>query len=137
MPPMVDENELNMIASSTTPTMGPVTRSGPDGSGRGGPVEDLLEQGDEGREHPGRLLRMLGEQLLGELGHEGCPAGSTPDSSSSVRPAQSVVLDHEAVQSLERIVLLRRSCPARYSVVDRTDSSNRASRSSCFPPKYW
>jgi hypothetical protein len=86
---MVDEKVLNMMASRTTPTMG---------------------QGDQGGEHPGRLLRMFGKQLLGELGHEGGPAAD-PGLTVLGGAAQPVVLHHEAVQALERIVLRRDPLP--------------------------
>ena len=68
-------------------------------------VENLLEEGHDRGKDPGRLLRVRGQQLLGELGHEGRPPvlGWTPVGSGR---HDAVVLHHEAVEAFERIALL-------------------------------
>ena len=109
--------------------------AGPDDARLDRVGQDLLEQGDQGNEGPGRLGLMAGEQLVGELRHDrgrvvlGGPA-------LRCRQAHAVVLDDEAVQPVERRRLLGPSS-SRRSAVDRMASSKRASSSSCLPAKYW
>src|SRR5918994_224372 len=83
----------------------PVGEPATDGAGLRRLVEQLLEQRDERYVGPGGLLRVVGEELLGERADRGvrallrCPT-------LECRPAQLVVLDREAMQAVEGVVLL-------------------------------
>ena len=74
-------------------------------AGRGGVGEHLLEQADEGLERLGRLARVLGEQLLGELGDRR-RVGRTLAGRLALRRrrADLVVLDQEGAQPVHRVV---------------------------------
>ena len=125
-----------MIACSSTPAIRRLAQAPLDvAPASTAVVEERLEQLDEWQEGPGRFLRVVGEQLLDELGHGRARAALLGCLRLRGGLANPVVLDEEAVQPFSGTS----DCEVtRRGVGRRSDRLlDRASSSSCLPAKYW
>ena len=94
-----------MIVDRITPATSAWRKPGGTSPDCGGVVEDGFKEGDERDKGPGSLGLVRGEQLVAELGHDGRGVVLRRPSLRR-RKAHAVVLDHEAVEALERRALL-------------------------------